>query len=156
MPKISALLHTHDDGRVLGRTLESLRFADEIVAVDHGSKDKSEKIARQYGARVVHAVAGVDRGAYAVDCKHDWIFCVLPGEAVSEALEASVQAWKRQDDCDHAGMIVPTRKQDGEQWESTAPEMRLANRNKVNWRDLFPSPTTGAGTLRGDLLRFDD
>ena len=156
MKRISALLHTHDQERALGRTLESLRFSDEIVVVDHGSKDKTEKIARQYGARVVHAVVGVDRGGYAVDCKHDWIFCVLPGEAISEELEASVQEWKHQKNGEGAGLMVPIRKQTGEQWQSADAEMRLANRTKVNWRDLFPSPTSGAGILRGDLLRFDD
>jgi hypothetical protein len=34
--------------------------------------------------------------------------------------------------------------------------MRLADRNKVNWPDLFPSPVSNTEELSGDLLRFDD
>jgi len=133
-----------------------MRFVDEVVVVDHRSHDRTGKIARQYGAKVIQAVSGVDRGGYAVDCKHDWVLCVLPGETASEELEASIQEWKRNDSAEAAGMLIPIRKQSGESWESLEPEMRLANRNKVNWPDLFPSPTSGAGTLRGDLLRLDD
>jgi glycosyltransferase involved in cell wall biosynthesis len=156
MPHLSALIHAQDQERQLGRTLESLRFVDEVVVVDHRSRDKTEKVARQYGAKVIQAVSGVDRGGYAVDCKHDWVLCVLPGETASEELEASIHEWKRNGPVDEAGMLIGIRKQSGESWESLDPEMRLADRNKVNWPDLFPSPTSGAGRLRGDLLRFDD
>jgi glycosyltransferase involved in cell wall biosynthesis len=38
----------------LGRVLESVRWADEIVVVDSGSTDRTCDIAREYGARVVH------------------------------------------------------------------------------------------------------
>ncbi|HEX8926130.1 MAG TPA: glycosyltransferase, partial [Terriglobales bacterium] len=35
----------------LGRVLESVRWADEIVVVDSGSTDRTCDIAREYGAR---------------------------------------------------------------------------------------------------------
>ena len=38
----------------LGRVLESVRWADEIVVVDSGSTDRTCDIAREYGARVIH------------------------------------------------------------------------------------------------------
>jgi glycosyltransferase involved in cell wall biosynthesis len=156
MPQISVLVHAHDQERTLGRTLESVRFADEIVVVDHHSHDKTAKVARQYGARIVRAVVGVDRGGYSVDCKHDWIFCILPGETVSEELEASLQDWKQRRSVDEAGYLIPVREQSGENWNRLAPEMRLADRTKVNWPDLFPSPTNDAGAIAGDLLRLSD
>jgi len=37
----------------LGRVLESVRWADEIIVVDSGSTDRTCDIAREYGARVV-------------------------------------------------------------------------------------------------------
>jgi glycosyltransferase involved in cell wall biosynthesis len=156
MPKISALMHTQNNERSLGRTLESLRCVDEIVIVDAHSTDKTLRIAKQYGARVVHAVAGVDRGAYTVDCKYDWIFCVLPNETPSEALEASIFEWKDLDKLESAGMLVSVREQKGEQWQSIGRQMRLADRSKVNWPDLFPSEVNNAEELSGDLLRFHD
>ena len=156
MPKISALIHTRNSERSLGRTLESLRCVDEIVIVDDHSTDKTLRIAKQYGARVVHAVAGVDRGAYTVDCKHDWIFCVLPNETPSEALEASIFEWKGFDKIEAAGMLVNVREQKGGQWQANGRQMRLADRNKVNWPDLYPSPVSNSEDLSGDLLRFHD
>jgi hypothetical protein len=129
---------------------------DEILIVDDHSTDKTVRIAKQYGARVVHAVAGVDRGAYTVDCKHDWIFCVLPNETPSEALEASIFEWKDLENIEAAGMLVYVRVQKGEGWHTNGRQMRLADRNKVNWPDLFPSPVSNTEELSGDLLRFDD
>lgn len=156
MPKLSALIHTHNNEHTLGRTLESLRCADEIVIVDHGSSDKTLKIAKQYGARIIPAVAGVDRGAYAVDCKYDWIFCLLPTETPSEGLEASIFEWKRGERKDVAGLTMKLRTQEGEQWSEDAPEMRIADRNKINWQGLFPAASGKPPLLAGDLLRFDD
>ena len=156
MPKISALIHTSNNERTLGRTLESLRCVDEIVLVDQHSSDKTLRIAKQYGARVIHAVAGVDRGAYAVDCKYDWIFCVLPNETPSEALEASIFDWKQHSDENGAGLTMRLREQKGERWTQHEPEMRLADRNKINWPDLFPAATGDPPLLPGELLRFAD
>jgi glycosyltransferase involved in cell wall biosynthesis len=154
--KISALIHTYNNERTLGRTLESLHAVDEIVVVDHQSTDKTVKVAKQYGSRVIKAVAGVDRGAYTVDCKYDWILCVLPNETMSEALEASIFEWKRGGPFDGNGFLVNLRKQSGDDWQPLGPQMRIADRNKINWQDLFPSPTGKVHELGGDLLRFGD
>jgi glycosyltransferase involved in cell wall biosynthesis len=156
MPKISALIHTSNNERTLPRTLESLRCVDEIVVVDHRSADKTLRIAKQYGARIIHAVAGVDRGAYAVDCKFDWIFCLLPNETPSETLEASIFDWKANSESNGPGLAVRLREQKGESWTNHDPEMRLADRTKINWPDLFPAATGDPQLLSGDLLRFAD
>jgi glycosyltransferase involved in cell wall biosynthesis len=156
MPKLSALIHTQNNEHTLGRTLESLRCVDEIVIVDHGSSDKTLKIAKQYGARTIPAVTGVDRGAYAVDCKYDWIFCLLPTETPSEALEASIFEWKRGEKNDVPGVVMKLRTQEGEHWSEHDPEMRIVDRNKINWQGLFPAPSDHPPLLAGDLLRFND
>lgn len=156
MPKLSALIHTQNNERTLGRTLESLRCVDEIVIVDHHSTDKTPRIAKQYGAHVIQAVAGVDRGAYAVDCRFDWIFCLLPNETPSEALEASIFEWKARDDANGPGLTMRVREQKDETWTTHDPEMRVADRNKINWPDLFPSAVGDPQLLPGDLLRFAD
>jgi glycosyltransferase involved in cell wall biosynthesis len=156
MRKISALIHTANNERTLGRTLESLRCVDEIVIVDHRSADKTLRIAKQYGARVIHAVAGVDRGAYAVDCKFDWIFCLLPNETPSEGLEAAIFDWKAHSEDNGAGLAMQLREQHDETWSNLDPEMRLADRTKINWPDLFPASFGDPQVLSGDLLRFSE
>src|SRR5215467_10786173 len=87
--KMRALIQDQDNGRSIGRVLDSLRPCDEVVVVDHGSRDETVKIAREHGARVITGVPGVDRGAYAQDARHQWILCLLPQEALAEELEAS-------------------------------------------------------------------
>ena len=90
---ISALIHARDNARSLGRALDSLRPCDEVIVVDHGSKDETVKVAREHGAKVIHAVPGVDRGAYAQDARNQWVLCLLPQEALAEELEASLFEW---------------------------------------------------------------
>jgi hypothetical protein len=114
------------------------------------------RIAKQYGARIIPAVAGVNRGAYAVDCKYDWIFCLLPTETPSEGLEASIFEWKRGEADEIPGLIMKVRVQNGDHWVEKGPEMRIADRNKINWQDLFPSVSGDPPLLAGDLLRFND
>jgi glycosyltransferase involved in cell wall biosynthesis len=155
MPSISALIHTSNDERRLGRTLETLRPCDEIVIVDHASSDGTARVARDYGAKVIKAVSGVENGAYAHDCKHDWILCLSPNESLSEALEASLLEWKSNPEVDAAGfgVRVRTQSQDG---NSFTPELRLVNRTKINWQDSPPAMAPDTKILDGDLLRFED
>src|SRR5438270_3192746 len=82
MPKITALIHTCDHEHSLGRALDSLRPCDEVIVVDHGSRDQSAKVARDHGARLIKGVQGVDHGAYAQDARNDWILCLLPSETL--------------------------------------------------------------------------
>src|SRR5437764_14604353 len=123
MPKISALIHTnHDDAHRLGRTLESLRCCDEILVVDHSPGKDTEKISHQYGATFKQSIVGVDDGAYAFDCRHDWIFCLLPNETVSEALEATVLEWKHSDPEKIPGYAISIREQRQEGWQELGRE----------------------------------
>jgi glycosyltransferase involved in cell wall biosynthesis len=44
MAKLTALVHTHNDERRIGRAIESLRACDEILVIDHGSTDDTAKM----------------------------------------------------------------------------------------------------------------
>src|SRR3954469_23156288 len=82
MPKISALVHAHNDALRIGRALDSLRACDEIVLVDHDSEDDTVDIARRHGATIKKGLPGVEPGAYLMDARNDWVLCILPNEAV--------------------------------------------------------------------------
>lgn len=166
MPKITALLHTHNDAQRIGRALDSLRFADEVLVVDHGSTDDTAKIARHHGATVKEGVPGVNPGVYVIDAHNDWVFCMLPNESVSEGLEASLFEWKERVDepSDHADKdahapcnatySVGVREESENGWANSAAETRLINRKQINWSEAIPPNNSESVLLNGDLLRF--
>jgi hypothetical protein len=155
MPKISALVQIANNDRQLGRALESLRPCDEVIVVNHGAGEGILKMAREHGARIIQGVTGVEHGAYAQDARHDWILCLRPDESVAEDLEASLLEWKQSDPAeDHLGYSIPIREQIGRRWRSLAPELRLANRRRINWTDDRPPQALGAHALEGHILRI--
>ncbi len=166
MPKITALIHTHNDAERIARVLESLRACDEVLVIDHGSSDDTAKIARDHGATVKEGVPGVNPGVYAMDARHDWILCVLPTESVGEGLEASLFEWKRAErhrpndkDKEEASAFAPAfsvhvREETGNGWKELPPETRLVNRRQINWPGHLPAPDPRAELLEGYLLRF--
>lgn len=157
MPKITALLHTHNDAPHLGRTLDSLRPCDEVLVIDSASDDDTVKIAHDHGASVKQAIVGVEPGAYAMDSRHEWVLCLLPGEALSEGMEATLREWQDSDpDEDTPGFSFPVRENVNGKWQAGPAEMRLVNRNRVNWNGEVPPNADRAIRLQGDLLKFRD
>ncbi len=155
--KITALIHACDNERSLGRALDSLRPCDEVIVVDHSSRDETVKIAREHGARVISGVPGVDRGAYAQDARNLWILCLLPQEALDEELEASLCEWIEEEHAEaQMGFNVAIREQNGAGWKPLQPEMRLANRKQINWTGDLPPVNPNAPKLVGDILRIPD
>lgn len=92
---ISIAMIARDEEAILRRTLESVRWADEIVIVDSGSVDRTPEIARSVGAR--HHFNRDFRGHaeqknVAIDlCTSDWILLLDADEAVSAQLAAEIQ-----------------------------------------------------------------
>src|SRR6266487_704270 len=77
---ISFVLITRNEEANLPRCLKSCAdLADEIVVVDSGSTDRTEKIARQFGARWQHqdwlGYVGQKNKALSL-AKHEWIFSI--------------------------------------------------------------------------------
>jgi glycosyltransferase involved in cell wall biosynthesis len=165
MAKITALVHTHNDAARIGRALESLRACDEVLVVDHASTDDTANLARDHGAVVKEGVSGVSPGVYAMDAGHDWILCMLPTEAVSEGLEASLFEWKErretsgQDEEDKhvdepCSVAFQVREETGSGWRELGAHTRLVNRKGINWSGHFPPDDANAEMLPGHLLRF--
>jgi len=78
----------------LPRSLESVRWADEIVVVDSGSKDRTLEIARLYGAKTqYHAIEGHgEQKNVALDlCASDWILLLDADEVLTPELQAEIR-----------------------------------------------------------------
>jgi glycosyltransferase involved in cell wall biosynthesis len=154
MPAITALLHTRNDSLRLGRALESLRPCDEIVIVDHGSRDSTSLVAREYGARIL--AGGESPAHYLQRSRHDWILCLEPCETLTEGLEASLYEWKSETiDQIGAGFSVFLREETPGGWlVLPSPQTRLVPRTWNQWNGHLPANLASAVTLEGELLRF--
>jgi len=77
----------------LPRTLEGVRWADEIVLVDSGSKDRTIEIAESFGAKTSHHDFGGhgEQKNLALDlCTSEWILLLDADEVLPPALQAEI------------------------------------------------------------------
>ena len=88
--KISVVINTLNESKVLKRALESVKWVDEIVVVDMHSEDDSLKIAKEYNAKTfLHKRLSFVEPArnFAVSkASNDWILVLDPDEEVIDSL----------------------------------------------------------------------
>jgi len=78
----------------LPRTLESVKWADEIVVVDSGSRDRTMEIAQSFGAMTsYHAFGGHgEQKNVAIDlCTRDWILLLDADEVLTPGLQQEIR-----------------------------------------------------------------
>ncbi len=91
---LSVAIVAMDEEANIGRTLASVRWADEIVLVDSGSRDRTRDIAREHGARVIEEPwrGYVAQKQYAVElCTKDWVLLLDADEEVSLELGEEIR-----------------------------------------------------------------
>ena len=101
MNSISVCMITLNEERNLPRALRSVQgIADEIVVVDCGSNDRTQDIAREFGARLlVHPWSDfANQKNFAADsASHPWIVSLDADEELSPELRRSLLNWKHQE-----------------------------------------------------------
>ena len=93
MAKLSVVLCVHNEERRLGRCLDALGFADEIVVVLDRCTDRSEAIAEAYGAVLINGIfplEGPRRAAGQQAASGDWILELDADEIVTPDLAGQV------------------------------------------------------------------
>jgi glycosyltransferase involved in cell wall biosynthesis len=90
MPSIAFTLIGHNEARNLPRTLDSVRWADQIVYVDCGSTDGSAEVARRYTQHVLArpnlANLNINKNAAIDEATADWVFLLDADEVIPAAL----------------------------------------------------------------------
>ncbi len=93
--KLSALVCAHNDEARLADCLRRLEFCDEIVVVADRCTDRSQEIARQFGARVIDGIFPLEsqrKAAGAAACRGEWVLEVETDELVDAKLAYEVRA----------------------------------------------------------------
>jgi glycosyltransferase involved in cell wall biosynthesis len=166
--RISAVVITLDEERNIGRCLDSLRgVADEVVVLDSGSRDGTERIVLERGATFVHQDwlgYGPQKNAAVERASSEWVLSLDADEALSDELRASILRLKaegpRADGYEvnrlnwycgrflrHSGWY-PDRK------------LRLWRRGAVRWDESSihelarPAAGVRVDRLEGDLLHY--
>jgi glycosyltransferase involved in cell wall biosynthesis len=92
--KLSVAIVALNEGANLGRTLESVAWADEIVVLDSGSTDNTLEIAKGHGARIYcepwkgyggQVNSAIDK------CTSPWVFSLDADEVLTPELQLEVQ-----------------------------------------------------------------
>lgn len=77
----------------LPRTLESVRWADEIIVVDSGSKDRTLEIAQSFGAKTSYhdfGGHGEQKNVALGLCTSDWILLLDADEVLTPGLQEEI------------------------------------------------------------------
>ena len=146
----------------IGEMLASVDFADEVLVVDSGSRDRTAEVAEAHGARVVRREwmgYGRQKQFAVQSAKHDWVLCLDVDERVTPRLARSIgealaggryMAWRMARRNRFLGVWLAH----GEGYPDWS--LRLFHRAHASWSndDVHEAVLTTAevGRLDGDLL----
>jgi hypothetical protein len=151
--KLSALVCACNDEARLADCLRRLDFCDEIVVVADRCTDRSQEIARQFGARVIDGIFPMEsqrKAAGLVACLGEWVLEIEPDEIVDAKLAYEVRAaihgrpsgdWFNLPVHNYVGETLVRRG-----WDDGAVSPRLYRRHVKRWKANRVQP---AATLEG-------
>jgi len=92
---ITVIVLTKNEEKNIERCLESVKWCDEVVVIDDGSKDNTLKIAEKYNAKVyLHDLNNdfsLQRNFGLQKAKNEWVLFIDADEVVSEPLIYEIQ-----------------------------------------------------------------
>lgn len=142
MNKLSVYLVTLNEEQRLEKTLKAAaKVADEIIIIDSGSTDKTEKIAKKYKAKFIfHKWKNISsqKNFAQNKCSNDWVLSLDADEVLSEELIAEIKQIKKNPAADAykikiCDMLPGDRKP--RLFAKSYNQIRLYDRNKANMPD---------------------
>ncbi|HEY1808941.1 MAG TPA: glycosyltransferase family 2 protein [Acidobacteriaceae bacterium] len=160
---LSVAIITKNEEANLARTLESVRWADEIVVVDCGSTDRTAEIAGSFGAKFFVEEwkgFGAQKNSAIAKCSSDWILALDADEEISPELAEEIRGMLSGSPA-HEAYFLPRRNFFLGRWVRHGgyyPDRKLRLFQKASCRfeesvvHETVRPKGTAGQLRGDLL----
>ena len=93
-PEITVLLPTYNCAAIVRNTLESIKWASDLLVVDSFSSDGTLDICREYGARIVQHeyINSAKQKNWALrHCRSEWIFQIDSDEVIEEGLREEME-----------------------------------------------------------------
>ena len=108
--KISCVIITFNEEENIRRTLNSVKWCDEIVVVDSGSTDKTIELCEEFNCRIYNKEFNGygDQKRYAVSlAANDWILSIDADEVVSDELCEEIKNIFNDDEIKFCGFFLP-------------------------------------------------
>jgi glycosyltransferase involved in cell wall biosynthesis len=141
--KISILLPTFNNAEIIRATLESIRWADEILVVDSFSTDDTLDICREYGARIIQHeyIQSSKQKNWAIpQCAHGWVLQIDTDEVLEVGAKEEILMRIAAAPADVHAFALPRKNHVLGKWISIA--------------NLYPDLQTRV--FRRDVGRFED
>jgi glycosyltransferase involved in cell wall biosynthesis len=93
MQKLTAIVPTFNNDKIIRRCLESVKWADELLVVDSFSTDKTLNICRDYGARILqheYVNSALQKNWAIPQATHDWILLLDSDEELEPGFREEV------------------------------------------------------------------
>jgi glycosyltransferase involved in cell wall biosynthesis len=144
MAKLSVLLPTYNVESIIVDSLESVKWADEILVVDSYSTDQTLEIVQRYGARVIQHeyINSAKQKNWAIpQCSHEWVLQIDSDERVDLPLQEEIRRVLMDVPPDVDGFIGPTKNHLFGKWIQTMElypgnRLRLFRRDKGRFQDI--------------------
>ena len=97
---LSVIIITKNEADHIGRCLESVAWADEIIVLDSGSEDETVSICQQYTEKVYVTDwpgFGIQKQRALDKATGDWVLSIDADEVVSDDLRAEIEQAMQQD-----------------------------------------------------------
>ncbi len=165
MNKLSVFLIVYNEEKNIGRCLERLKWADEIVIVDSFSKDKTLEIARKYTKKIYQkefSGFGELKNFALGKTGNNWVLNIDADEIVTEQLEGEIK--KVLESPEHDGYYIPRRSFIGKRWLRHAGQypcyqLRLFRKDRGRFEDAKLHErvkcTGNVGHLKSDLVHYN-
>jgi len=168
---LSVVIIARDEEEAIGAALESVSWADEIVLVDSGSRDRTVQIARARGAKVVETGDwpgfGPQKNRALDHATRDWVLSIDADERVTPELREQIKSVVSGGGAAHDAYEMPRLSsycgrfmRHGGWWPDRVT--RLFRRSKARFSDDIVHERVvvqgSTGRLEGHLLHeaFDD
>lgn len=101
MPKLTVIILTKNEEKNIAAAIKSADFADEVLVIDSGSTDATQKIALENGARFVEHLMGENgfagqRNFALTKTDADWVFYLDADERILPETAAEIKAIVRE------------------------------------------------------------